>query len=74
MTSTFIAVYRDKLGAKHEIACESLDHAMALLRAHLERIKDAVTAEVLEFEPKHLHPKTLAECHEVRLVTVFDVA
>lgn len=31
--STFIAVYRDKNGAEHEVLCDNLDHAMAFMRA-----------------------------------------
>jgi hypothetical protein len=73
MSSTFVAVYRDKTGTKHEVPCDNLDHAMAFLRAHIDRIRDAVSAEVLEYEPKHRHPKTLAECHEVKLVAFFTV-
>ncbi len=74
MSNTFVAVYRDKAGAKHEVPHDNLDDAMAFLRAHLERIRDAVSGEVHEYEPRHLHPQTLAECHEVKLVASFAVA
>ncbi len=73
MSNIFVAIYRDKDGAKHEVPCANLDHAMAFLRAHIEQMHDAVSAEVHEYEPKHQHPKTLAECHELRLVGRFTV-
>jgi hypothetical protein len=74
MSIAFVVAYRDKSGVKHEVPCDDLDHAMAFLQGHIERIRDVVSAEILEYEPKHRHPKTLAECHEVNLVAVFAVA
>jgi hypothetical protein len=74
MSNTFVAVYRDKDGVKHDVPFDSLDDAMAFLRAHLEHIRDAVAGEVQEYEPRHRRPRTLAECHEIRLVARFTLA
>ena len=74
MRNTFVAVYRDKAGISHDVQFESLDDAMAFLRAHIERIRDAVAGEVHEYEPKHRRPRTLAECHEIRRVASFTLA
>jgi hypothetical protein len=73
MSNTFVAVYRDKDGIKHDVKFKSLDDAMAFLRAHLERIRDAVAGEVHEYEPRHRRPRTLAECHEIMLVARFPL-
>jgi hypothetical protein len=73
MSNTFMAIYRDKDGARHEVPCNNLDEAMAFLRARIERVHDAVSGSVHEFEPAHLHPKTLAECHQIKLVACFTL-
>jgi hypothetical protein len=73
MSNTFVAVYRDRTGTKHDVQFKSLDDAVAFLRAHLERIRDAVAGEVHEYETKHSKPRTLAECHDTTLVARFTL-
>jgi hypothetical protein len=60
MSNRFVAVYRDKDGLKHDVQFTSLDDATAFLRAHLERIRDAVDGEVRQYGPRHRRPRTFA--------------
>lgn len=73
MSNTFVAAYRDKDGIKHDARFASLDDATAFLRAHIERIRDAVDGEVGEYEPKHRRPRTLAARLGLWLALLFRI-